>query len=116
MRGWATMRLDTIKPVRAAFVFLIGATLVAQSPVKIEYACTPEDIDSFGLACSAEDACPVFLELSSVEAVGAKIFVAGNLHTERTTLYSILLTSEDDGKTWTEPQKRMRAAALEQIQ
>jgi len=58
----------------------------------------------------------VFLELSSVEAVGAKIFVAGNLHTERTTLYSVLLASEDGGTTWAEPQKRMRASSLEQIQ
>jgi photosystem II stability/assembly factor-like uncharacterized protein len=94
----------------------MGVSLVAQSPVKIDYACTPEDIDGFGLTCSAEDPCAVFLELSSVEAVGAKIFVTGNLHTERTTLYSILLASEDNGSNWSEAHKRIRAAALEQIQ
>src|SRR5579871_2423135 len=102
--------------VRVALALLISATLPAQTPVKVEYSCTPEDIDSFGLACSAEDPCAVFLELSSVEAVGAKLFVAGNLHTERTTLYSVVLASEDGGATWTEPHKRMRASALEQIQ
>jgi photosystem II stability/assembly factor-like uncharacterized protein len=108
--------LATMKLVKAAFALLVASSLFAQSPVKIGYACTPEDIDAFGLPCSAEEPCAVFLELSSVEAVGAKIFIAGNLHTERTTLYSVLLVSEDNGATWNEPQKRMRAAALEQIQ
>ncbi len=105
-----------MKQVRIALL-LVGAFMVmAQSPAKVEYACTPEDIDEFGLSCSSEDPCRVFLELSSAEGVGARIFVAGNLHTERTTLYSVLLSSEDGGRTWTEPLKRIRAAALEQIQ
>lgn len=70
----------------------------------------------FGLSCSPDDPCRVFLELSSIEATGAKIFVAGDLHTESMTLYGVLLASEDGGKTWTEPLKRIRAAALEQIE
>ncbi len=102
--------------VRSALVLLIGSVVFAQSPVKLDYTCTPEDVDGFGLSCSAEEPCTVFLELSSVEAIGTKIFVAGDLHTDRTTLYSVLLASEDGGKTWSEPQKRMRASALEQIQ
>src|SRR5580692_2363441 len=92
----------------------LGAQSLGQQTVPLEYACPPEELEAFGLACSAEDPCPVFLELSSVEAVGAKLFVAGNLHTPSTTLYSVLLASEDGGKTWTEPVARMRAAALEQ--
>lgn len=44
------------------------------------------------------------------------MFVSGNLHTDRTTLYGILLSSEDGGKTWSEPLTRLRAASLEQIQ
>ncbi len=32
------------------------------------------------------------------------------------TLYSILLASEDDGKTWSEPQPRLRSSGLDQIQ
>ena len=95
---------------------LLASIGLAQAPVKIEYSCSPEDIDSFGLSCSPEEPCAVFLELSSVEAVGARIFLAGNLHTDRTTLYSVLLASDDGGKTWTEAHKRMRATALEQIQ
>src|SRR5262249_52240739 len=100
--------------VKFAPWLLLCAVVAAQT--KLEYACPPEDVDGFGLSCSAEDPCAVFLELSAVEAAGAKIFVAGNLHTRSTTLYSVLLASEDGGKTWTEPFKRIRAGALEQIQ
>jgi photosystem II stability/assembly factor-like uncharacterized protein len=32
------------------------------------------------------------------------------------TLYGVLLASDDDGVTWTEPQARIRSAALEQIE
>lgn len=100
----------------AAGLALCAFARAADPPVKIEYACPAEDIESFGLYCSTEDPCPVFLELSSVDAVGATLFVAGNLHTQSATLYAVLLASEDGGKTWTEPVKRQRAAALEQIQ
>src|SRR5258705_2113127 len=87
-----------------------------QAPVRVEYACSPQDLDSFGISCSPEDPCPIFLELSSVDAVGARLFLSGNLHTASTTLYAVLFSSEDGGKTWTEPLKRMRSAAYEQIQ
>ena len=97
-------------------LLVAGSLAAAQSSQKLEYACPPEDIDAFGLTCSATDPCPVFLELASVEALGARLFLTGNLHTEVTTLYGLLLASEDGGKTWTEPFKRIRAAALEQIQ
>jgi hypothetical protein len=102
--------------VRFAAALLACASLLAQSPAKVEYTCPPEDIDAFGLSCAPDDPCHVFLELSSIEAAGPKLFAAGNLHTESTTLYGILLASEDGGKNWTEPLKRIRAAALEQIQ
>jgi photosystem II stability/assembly factor-like uncharacterized protein len=97
-------------------ILISAVAFAADPPLKIEYTCPPEDLESFGMACSNEDPCAVFLELSSVEAVGAKMFAVGNLHTQSSTLYSVLLASEDGGKTWTEPVKRMRAAALEQIQ
>ena len=104
--------------VRIAAVVLLCVALQApaQSPFKVDYACPAEDIEAFGLTCAPDDPCNVFLELSSVEAVGEKLFVAGDLHTESTTLYGILLASEDGGKTWTEPVKRLRTDALEQIQ
>jgi photosystem II stability/assembly factor-like uncharacterized protein len=101
---------------RAIAVLLCAMGAAGQAPVRVEFACSPEDLDSFGISCSAEDPCPIFLELSSVDAVGARLFLSGNLHTASTTLYAVLLSSEDGGKTWTEPIKRMRSAAYEQIQ
>lgn len=90
--------------------------LQAQAPQKIEKVCSTEDVLFFGLTCSDEDPCPVFLELSSVEPNGSSLFLTGNLHTVNTTLFGLLLKSDDGGKTWTEPAKRIRSAALEQIQ
>lgn len=83
---------------------------------KIDNVCSPQDADALGLTCSEDDPCPVYLELSSVEGFGASIFVTGNLHTVDTTMFGLLLSSDDAGKTWTEPVKRIRSAALEQIQ
>ena len=102
--------------VRFAAALLLSASLFGQPPLRVDYACPPEDLEAFGMSCSADDPCPIFLELSSVEAVGAKLFVAGNIHTGSATLYTVLLASEDSGKTWTEPLKPIRAAAFEQIQ
>ncbi len=100
----------------AAAALMLCFCAFAQSPIKVEYACPAEDIESFGMSCSGEEPCEVFLELSSVEAIGPHWFAAGNLHTGSTTLYSVLMQSDDDGKTWTEPVKRIHASALEQIQ
>jgi hypothetical protein len=85
-------------------------------PMRVAYECTAADTQAAGLGCSEEDPCPVYLELSNVEAVGGKIFVTGNLHTPMATLDSILLASEDNGNTWTEPHARMRSSGLDQIQ
>jgi len=85
-------------------------------PMRVVYECTEEDTQAAGLGCSEEDPCPVYLELSNVEAVGAKIFVTGNLHTPMATLDSILLASENGGTSWTEPHPRLRSSGLDQIQ
>src|SRR5207244_658934 len=68
------------------------------------------------LSCSESEPCPVFLELADFEQVGARIFLTGNLHTATTTIESILLASEDDGKTWTEAAPRIAMAGLDRIQ
>ena len=52
----------------------------------------------------------------SKEPVGAKTFIAGNLHTASATLDSILLVGEDGGKAWHEPFERVRLAVLDGIQ
>ncbi len=73
-------------------------------------------MQSFGMSCSAEEPCPVFLELNAIESLGTKLFLSGNFHTDSSTLYSVLLVTEDAGKTWTEPHERIRAASLEGVQ
>jgi len=85
-------------------------------PLTLPFACTEDDISGFGMTCSDNDPCPIYLELSSLQPLGAKIFLAGNLHNAESTMYSVLLASEDSGKTWTEPVERIRSAGLEQIQ
>jgi hypothetical protein len=101
---------------RCLLPFLLPSLLAAQGAIKIDYACTPADIDRFGLTCSDEEPCDVFLELAGAEGVGSTIFAVGNLHTVNTTLYGVLLLSGDEGQTWSEPNPRIPAAALDQIQ
>jgi len=86
------------------------------TPMRVAYECTIADTQAAGIGCSEQDPCPVYLELSNVEAVGGKIFATGNIHTPMATLYSILLASEDGGNTWTEPYPRMRSSGLDEIQ
>lgn len=83
---------------------------------RVEYLCPADDLDKFGLTCSEDDPCDVFLELASAEGVGSTIFAAGNLHTVTTTMYGVLLVSGDGGKTWAEPNPRVEGASLDQVQ
>jgi hypothetical protein len=85
-------------------------------PLSIPFQCTEDDMNWGGLSCTEEEPCPVYLEVTSVEGVGNKIFAAGNLHTSAVTLYSILLGSDDAGKTWKEVHARIRGAGLDHIQ
>jgi hypothetical protein len=97
-------------------LLLFPLLLAAQNVTRVDYACPADDLEKFGLTCSEEEPCDVFLELASAEGVGSTIFAAGNLHTVTTTLYGILLMSGDGGKTWTEPNPRIEGAALDQVQ
>jgi hypothetical protein len=101
---------------RLTFFLLFPLLLAAEDPARIEYACPPEDVEKFGLTCSDAEPCEVFLELASVEGVGSTLFLSGNLHTVTTTLYGVLLSSSDGGKTWTEPNPRIPASTLDQVQ
>jgi hypothetical protein len=85
-------------------------------PMVVGYDCGEEDIRLSGLTCTIEDPCPVFLELAAVEAVGNRIFAVGNIHSSSATLSSVLLSSDDAGKTWREPHERIRLAGLDRIQ
>jgi len=88
----------------------------AGKPMRVPFECTEADTQAAALSCSDEEPCAVFLELTSVEAAGNKIFLTGNLHTSTTTLYSVLLGTEDAGKTWIEPYPRARFVGLDQIE
>ena len=85
-------------------------------PMVLPFQCTPEDIQSAGFTCSEEAPCPVYLELSAATAVGAKYYLAGNIHSDAVTLYSVLLGSEDAGKSWQEIHKRIRGAGLDHLE
>lgn len=98
-------------------VVVTHALVLAQvKPVVITATCSPETVQNLSLACTAEDPCPLFLELASAEQVGTRIVVTGNIHTGATTLESILLISDDGGRSWSEPHARVTSAVLDQIQ
>ncbi|MGH9721156.1 MAG: hypothetical protein ACRD8O_13155 [Bryobacteraceae bacterium] len=84
-------------------------------PMRVPFACTDEDIRSAGLSCSSEEPCAIYLELASVEAVGTQMFVVGNIHSDSHTLYALVLSSADAGKTWREPVERIPGAALDHV-
>lgn len=85
-------------------------------PMGIPFACTDDDMQWAGMSCSEEEPCPVYLELSGIDTVANRIIVLGNIHTESTTLYSLLVSSDDGGATWQEPYERVRGATLDHIQ
>jgi hypothetical protein len=97
-------------------VLVLPLPLGAQDATHLEYSCPAADVDKFGLTCSEDEPCDVFLELASAEGLGSTIFAVGNLHTVTTTLYGVLLMSGDGGRTWTEPAPRIEGAALDQVQ
>lgn len=105
--------------MRTWLAILIVCPLLAQESAKPQAllaVCADSEIAEFGLECTADEPCPVYLELTNVEPLGNKLFVTGNFHTGTVTLWSLLLASEDEGKTWSEPLSRIRGAVLDQIQ
>lgn len=84
-------------------------------PIVVPFQCREDDIQSFGLGCTEEEPCPLYLELAAFETLGNQLYVAGNIHSDAATLYSILLVSADGGKSWREPFQRIRGASLDRI-
>lgn len=95
-----------------------GPTIYASAagPILLPNLCAEVDLAALGLTCSEGEPCPTYLELSSLEALGSVIVLAGNLHTSTTTLQTILLVSEDGGLNWREAHPRLKASALESMQ
>ncbi len=81
----------------------------------IPYRCTVDDVQFAGLSCSEEEPCPIYLELTTVEAAGQRILVGGNIHSTSITLYSVLLSSDDGGHTWREAHERLRGSGLDRF-
>lgn len=106
----------------ACLVLLIAAAPPAATleytgtPLRVAVECSQEDLNALRLTCPAARPCPVYLDLSKVESTGGKLFITGNLHAEDTTLFSVLLASDDGGATWREPYPRIRGAGLDLIQ
>jgi hypothetical protein len=86
------------------------------TPLRISANCSSEWVQAAGLNCTAEMPCPIYLELSDLELVGNRMLLTGNLHTGSATLESILLGSDDFGRTWTEAHARISAGVLDSIQ
>lgn len=85
-------------------------------PILLPFTCGEDDINTFGLTCTSDEPCEAYLELSAIDSFNGKLYATGNIHTSSTTLWSVLLVSEDDGKTWSEAYERMRSTALEHMQ
>lgn len=95
---------------------LVAGLASAQAPVRTRAACTVEIVQKLDLSCSPDEPCPLYLELTDAELVGERVILAGNIHTPSSTLESILLVSDDAGRTWTEAHARIPGAALNTIQ
>jgi hypothetical protein len=85
-------------------------------PMEVPFQCTEEDMEWAGLSCTEQDPCPAYFELAAAEPSGSRVFAVGNIHSESVTLYSVLLSSDDGGKTWREVHERIRGAGLDRIQ
>ena len=99
-----------------ALTLAVSTLASPQSPVRTPVNCTFELVQKLDLSCSVDDPCPLYLELTDAETVGERIVLAGNIHTPRETLESILLVSDDGGKTWNEGHARIPAGVLTAIQ
>jgi hypothetical protein len=85
-------------------------------PMLVPFQCSDEDIRWAGMSCTEDAPCSVYLEIASVEALGNRVLLAGNIHGDVVTLYSVLFSSDDDGLTWREAHERIRGAGLDHVE
>lgn len=85
------------------------------SPLTVPYSCDPEDLEAASLNCT-ESSCTVYTDLTSAAGRGNTILIAGNWHASSATLASVLLRSEDGGRTWRHPFAPVRGGSLDHIQ
>src|SRR5882724_3941601 len=85
-------------------------------PIMLPFQCTLEDLQRTGLSCNDDEPCPLYLELTTVESAGDRILSAGNIHSTAITLASVLLASDDAGRTWSEVHEHIRGAGIDRLQ
>ena len=78
-------------------------------PMAPKFQCTEEDIQSFGLGCTEDEPCPIYLELSAFETVGNQIFAVGNIHSAASIAARISPKSPEAAISST-PKRKPRAA------
>jgi len=82
-------------------------------PLVLPLACWEEDLLRAGLVCNDVTACSLVMELVAIGELGNTVFVMGNVHADAGTVSSVILSSDDSGKTWTEPLGRIPGGSLE---
>jgi hypothetical protein len=118
MAGFCAWAQDQ-PPVTAGNPPVAAAPVVLENsgkPMLLPFACTPDDVQWAGLSCLEDAPCPIFLELTAATSEGDRFFATGNIHSVAVTLYSVLLGSEDAGRTWQEIHPRIRGAGLDHLQ
>ena len=85
--------------------------------VKIPVDCSDSTLAAAGMTCTDDRPCTMYLELNSAAGFGKKITLAGDVHGDASTIYSLLLISADGGTTWKEDASaHTPGAAFEQGQ
>jgi hypothetical protein len=85
------------------------------APLTLPFECKEDDLQWAGMTC-VDEACPIYTELSQAVGSGNVIIVSGNFHAPNATLYSLVLRTDDGGKTWREPFERIRGATLDRLE
>ena len=82
-------------------------------PLVLPLECWEEDLLRAGLVCNDVTPCSLVMELVAIGELGGAVFVMGNVHADAGTVSSVILSSSDRGKTWTEPLGRIPGGSLE---
>jgi len=82
-------------------------------PLVLPLECWEEDLLRAGLVCNDVTPCSLVMKLVAIGELGSTVFVMGNVHADAGTVSSVILSSDDGGKVWTEPLGRIPGGSLE---
>lgn len=94
---------------------LESAPVYEGAVISLPTSCDVDRLEYAGIRCSAEEPCEFLLDLISVASAGDWVILAGEVHTDEATYESVVLSSSDGGKTWTETAERLPAGGIESI-